>query len=70
MCSLHMNRNTDHPAQAHIKQREESPVEDDHLISEFKGLFLVMGDQDAGHANLVYDAFEPLPYRRTYLRSA
>ena len=69
--SLHMyhHKGKHHYQKRTSKQQGESPIEYDDLISKFKRLFLVMRDQDAGHANLVYDGFEPLPYRRTYLQA-
>ena len=39
-----------------------SPVEDDDLVSQLKGFFLVMRDKDAGYTNLINYAFEPLPH--------
>jgi hypothetical protein len=40
-----------------------TPVEDDDLVSQVKGFLLVVGDQDAGDAHLVYDGLQPLAHR-------
>ena len=57
----HTTQYATHALQGMLTPGQNSPIEDDDLVSQVEGLFLVVCDQDAGHAHLVNDALQPLP---------